>query len=87
MSLQQTLTVFEVIDSAYVSGQDVVDLFAGYPAVTASTHRADGPKGGTDFVRITVPGSQGKSRGGADTWDYWPSGRYWCAANAYRRGI
>jgi hypothetical protein len=64
MSLQQTLIVFDVIDSAYVSGQEVVDLFAGYPDVTATTHRAEGQKGGTDFVRITVPGSQGKRRGG-----------------------
>jgi len=64
MSLQQTLTVFELIDSAHVSGQDIVDLFARYPGITASTHRAEGPKGGTDFVRVTVPGSKGKSIGG-----------------------
>ncbi len=55
MSLQQTLQVFELMDSAFVSGQDVVDLFAPYPAIRASTLRADGPKGGTDFVRIEDP--------------------------------
>jgi len=65
MSLQQTLTVFELIDSAYVSGQDVVDLFAGYSGVTATTLRADGPKGGTDFVKITLAGSDGKISGGS----------------------
>lgn len=37
MSLQQTLQVFELIDNAYVSGQDVVDLFASYPGIRAST--------------------------------------------------
>jgi hypothetical protein len=65
MSLQQTLQVFELIDSAFVSGQDVVDLFAPYPAIRASTLRADGPKGGTDFVRIEIPGSAGQFAGGA----------------------
>lgn len=63
MSLLQTLTVFELIDNAHVSGQDIVDLFADYPSVTASTHRASGAKGATDFIRITIPGSAGKSLG------------------------
>ncbi|MDU3889562.1 MAG: DUF1177 family protein, partial [Serratia liquefaciens] len=64
MSLQQTLQVFELIDNAYVSGQDVVDLFASYPGIRASTLRASGPKGATDFVRIDIPGSAGKNQGG-----------------------
>lgn len=64
MSLQQTLQVFELIDNAYVRGQDVVDLFADYPQVLASTHRVSGDKGTTDFVRIEIPGSAGKSSGG-----------------------
>lgn len=65
MSLQQTLQVFELLDSASVSGQEVVDLFSGYAGVTASFHRVSGPKGQTDFVRITVAGRDGKSQGAA----------------------
>ncbi|HGM5491516.1 TPA: DUF1177 domain-containing protein [Serratia fonticola] len=64
MSLQQTLQIFELIDNAYVKGQDVVDLFAEYPQVLASTHRVSGDKGSTDFVRIEIPGSAGKLSGG-----------------------
>lgn len=64
MSLLQTLTVFELIDNAHVSGQDVVDLFEDYPCVTAATHHVSGVKGATDFVRITIPGSEGKTHGG-----------------------
>lgn len=64
MSLQQTLQVFELIDNAYVKGQDVVDLFADYPQVLASTYRVSGDKGTTDFVRIEIPGSAGKQSGG-----------------------
>ncbi|MCU5772071.1 DUF1177 domain-containing protein [Erwiniaceae bacterium BAC15a-03b] len=64
MSLQQTLQVFELMDHARVSGQDIVDLFAGYAGVKATTHRVDGEKGGTDFVRIEIHGSDGKLNGG-----------------------
>ena len=31
MSLQQTLTVFELLDSAHIDGQQVVDLFGNLP--------------------------------------------------------
>lgn len=65
MSLQQTLQVFELIDNARVSGADVVDLFASYEGIQASTKRASGPKGTTDFVRIIIPGEQGKIAGGS----------------------
>ncbi|MFS2222399.1 DUF1177 domain-containing protein [Pantoea sp. B65] len=64
MSLQQTLQVFELMDHARVSGQDIVDLFAGYAGVKATTHRVDSSKGGTDFVRIEIHGSDGKLHGG-----------------------
>lgn len=64
MSLQQTLQAFELIDSAYVNGQEVVDLFAQYPAIKATTHRVSGEKGTTDFVRIEISGSEGKQAGG-----------------------
>lgn len=64
MSLQQTLQVFELLDSAYVDGQQVVDLFAAYPGVRARFTRVSGAKGRTDFVRIDIPGRHGKSAGG-----------------------
>ena len=65
MSLQQTLQVFELFDSAFVDGQQVVDLFTGFPGVTATFKRVSGPKGRTDFVRIDIPGAQGKAGGGS----------------------
>ncbi|EKN4690042.1 DUF1177 domain-containing protein [Yersinia ruckeri] len=64
MSLQQTLRVFELIDSGHVCGQDVVDLFVDFPGVTASTIRAEGPNGVADLVRIDITGSSGKTQGG-----------------------
>lgn len=64
MSLLQTLQVFELLDSAHIKGQDLVDLFSKYPEVIASTHRVVGLKGSTDFVRIVISGSKGKLGGG-----------------------
>ncbi|TKI04883.1 DUF1177 domain-containing protein [Martelella alba] len=65
MSLQQTLQVFELLDSAHASGEKVKNLLEGYPFVQVSVKRIEGPKGGTDFVKIVIPGSRGK-RGGGD---------------------
>lgn len=65
MSLQQTLQVFELMDSAKVSGADIVELFAADPGIRAVSRRVQGVKGGTDFVRIDIPGANGKSAGGA----------------------
>ena len=65
MSLAQTITVFEAFDSALASGRTVVELFCGYPAATVAVTRIEGAKGGTDFVRITVPGSAGRLAGGS----------------------
>jgi hypothetical protein len=65
MSLQQTLQVFELLDSALIDGQQVVDLFASYPGISATTQRVSGAKGRTDFVRIDIPGAEGKNNGGS----------------------
>lgn len=68
MSLAQTLQVYELLDSAYASGQTVADLLAAYPDVQVGVTRVEGDKGATDFVRIVIPGAQGKlARGGAPT--------------------
>ena len=65
MSLQQTLQVFELLDSAYASGQKVKDLLAGYSGLEVSVKEVSGPKGKTDFVKIVIPGTQGKRSGGS----------------------
>ncbi|MGL4288631.1 MAG: DUF1177 domain-containing protein [Phreatobacter sp.] len=64
MSLSQTLQVFDAFDSAYASGQTVVDLFARFPDAKVSVREIAGPKGKTDFVKIVLPGLTGLIRGG-----------------------
>lgn len=60
MSLKQTLTAFEALDSAYATGQTVVDLFAQYDNVSVTIKELSSPKGKTDFITITIPGATGK---------------------------
>jgi hypothetical protein len=66
MSLTHTLKVFDALDSAYASGQTVVDLLAPYAEhARVEVTPITGPKGKTDFVRIVIAGSEGKIAGGA----------------------
>jgi len=64
MTLSQTLQVYEALDHAQASGKTVVEMFAGYARIPVSVSEIHGPKGKTDFVVITVPGSDGKIQGG-----------------------
>ncbi len=65
MSLAHTLTVFEALDSPRASGEAVRALLDGVPGVHFSSERVTGTRGGTDFVRIVVPGARGRLGGGA----------------------
>ncbi|MEO3740956.1 DUF1177 domain-containing protein [Kosakonia sp. WA-90] len=65
MSLQQTLQVFALLDSAYASGDKVKALLAEYRNIAVSVKAVSGPKGSTDFVKIVIPGTQGKRSGGS----------------------
>ncbi|MED1742896.1 MULTISPECIES: DUF1177 domain-containing protein [Brevibacillus] len=64
MSLKQTITVFEAMDSAYVSGETIKNLFANHSDVQVTVETVTGQKGSTDFVKIVIPGKEGKSKGG-----------------------
>ncbi|MNW26864.1 hypothetical protein D3C74_36460 [compost metagenome] len=64
MPLQKTLLALEALDSAYVTGESVKQLFASYPRVSVEVKTVQGEKGSTDFVKIVVPGADGKLGGG-----------------------
>ncbi|MTC49589.1 DUF1177 family protein [Providencia alcalifaciens] len=63
MTLKQTLCVYELLDCANVSGHDVVQLFQDFSEVQVISTTVVDQKGQSDFVRITIPGQQGKSQG------------------------
>ena len=65
MTLQQTLEAFEALDSAHASGQRVADLLARYSSARVTVEEIVSDEGKTDFIKIVIPGSSGKSVGGS----------------------
>ena len=65
MALKQVLEIYDLIDSAYVSGQTFAELFADKPYVKFETTKVTGPAGQTDFVKIIIQGKEGKTSGGS----------------------
>jgi len=64
MSLSHTLAVFEALDSPRASGDTVRTLLDGVAGISIEVERVSGAKGATDFVRVRVPGSRGRTAGG-----------------------
>jgi len=62
--LRQVTEVMELLDSATVNGQDVARLLSSRGIADVKVKTLKGPKGSTDFVRVTVPGTGGKAIGG-----------------------
>jgi hypothetical protein len=65
MALKQTLSVYETMDSAFVNGETIKQLFHSYPNAAVSVQTVYGEKGSTDFVKIVIPGKNGKLGGGS----------------------
>lgn len=69
MLIKQVIEAFDILDSSTVSGADVVSYLKSIcPDADAYTYRLEGTdeKSGksTDMVKVKIPGSRGKSRGG-----------------------
>lgn len=62
--LKQVIEVMELLDSAHVSGDDVREFLQGRGLKEIEVKTITGEKGSTDFIKIKVPGTQGKSNGG-----------------------
>ncbi len=63
--LKQVIEIYDLLDRATITGQDVVDLLVarGLDHLRLETITSD--QGSTTFLTITVPGREGKTRGGA----------------------
>jgi hypothetical protein len=72
MALSQVLTAYDLLDSAVVTGADAVALFDDYATlgVLATTQPVQDDQPGTDptwitwFVKVLIPGTNGKTLGG-----------------------
>jgi hypothetical protein len=63
--LKQVLEVYEILDSPKASGEDVISLLRTRGLEDVSVKTIKGERGQTDFVKIRVPGMEGKIGGGS----------------------
>lgn len=61
--LKQVIDIFEVVDSKNVNGNEVAKLFEEFKNVSTEVKTVKGEKGKTDFIKIIIPGSEGKING------------------------
>ena len=64
MLLRQIMEVYELIDSAYANGESIKEYMNSLGAEDVEVKTIKGDKGSTDFVRIRIPGTNGKTKGG-----------------------
>ena len=62
--LKQVIEAYELLDSAYVDGEKIAEVLRERGLDNIEVHRIEGKKGSTDFVKIVVPGKNGKLSGG-----------------------
>ena len=65
MSFSQVLQTYDLLDSAHVNGDRVAEWLEQNGATNVKVQRIEGAKGHTDFIRVTIPGSEGRSNGGS----------------------
>lgn len=64
MALKQVLDVYEILDDIHVNGEVVTEYAKSKEILDATYTRVDEGKGPTDFIRLVIPGRNGKLNGG-----------------------
>lgn len=64
MSLKYTMEVMDMLDDPSINGEKIVELFEDANFCEASYQTVEGDQGSTDFVKILIKGTKGKSSGG-----------------------
>lgn len=64
MILKQVLEIYELLDSSKASGEKVKELFQNHQWDLVTVNTIQGKEGSTDFVKIIIPGKNGKIKGG-----------------------
>ena len=62
--LKQVIDVYEMLDSRYVSGSQVSDMLKDRGISHVDVIKVEGEEGSTDFIKVLIPGEEGKSKGG-----------------------
>ena len=63
--LKQVMEIYELLDSPIVTGEDVAKLLMSRGLTDISVKTIKGEKGQTDFIKIRIPGTEGRQRGGS----------------------
>jgi hypothetical protein len=61
---KQVLELFEQLDSPDASGKNVKELFESYGFDEVDIETVAGDRGSTDFIKLVIPGINGKRKGG-----------------------
>lgn len=64
MALKQVLDVYEILDDIHVNGEVVTEYAKSKGILDATYTHVDEGKGPTDFIRLVIPGRNGKLNGG-----------------------
>lgn len=64
MALKQVLDVYEILDDIHVNGEVVTEYAKSKGILDATYTCVDEGKGPTDFIRLVIPGRNGKLNGG-----------------------
>ena len=65
MLMKQILDAYDVLDDSYVTGKKVEAYLKGIKAdADIEVYTIKGPKGTTDMLKVRIPGSDGKMKGG-----------------------
>jgi hypothetical protein len=65
MTWKQAIEAHERLDSATVTGHKIAQVLRERGLTSVEVSTVEGKKGSTDFLRIIVPGTDGKSNGGS----------------------
>jgi hypothetical protein len=65
MSWKHVLEAYDLLDSPAASGEAVKRIWQSHGAVEVFVETVNGHAGATDFVRVVIPGTRGKSAGGS----------------------
>jgi hypothetical protein len=63
--LKQVMEIYELLDSPTVTGDEVADLLQKRGLTDISVKTIKGERGQTDFIKIRIPGTDGKQKAGS----------------------
>lgn len=65
MSFKHVIEAYDLLDDPAASGEGVVAWLAQLGADDATSRTIEGERGSTDFVRVLIPGTDGRASGGS----------------------